>query len=192
MPQTRQNERLRMRRTLAASRIEASASAVSSSICENFFTAFALFLRVSLTQLAWLTAFPQLIGGWLQLLAVWIGHYVPRRRLILSAIILQAVTVLGYAALAALRPADAFYWLMGLALCYHATSNLIQPLWRAWMGGLIPARRRGAFFAGRTRLVMLTTVFMFCLGGALLHFFQASSAGSLKRAVCQVSAGTTK
>lgn len=167
--------RHQMRKTLSASRKEAVSSAVSTSICDNFFIAFALFLQASLLQIAWLTAVPQLIGGWLQIASVWLGQYVPRRNLILTSIVLQAASVFGYALLAIFHPQDAFYWLLGLALAYQATSNLIQPLWRAWMGGLIPPRRRGAFFAGRTRLTMLTTVIMFCLGGGLLNLFQASA-----------------
>lgn len=55
-----------------------------------------------------------------------------------------------------------------LVVLYHATTNLIQPQWRAWMGSIVPPKQRGIFFAGRSRLTMATSLAVFLLGGLLL------------------------
>ena len=43
------------------------------------------------------------------------------------------------------------------------------------MGGIVPKQTRGAFFASRSRLTMLTTLIVFVLGGILLN--TSTSAG---------------
>jgi hypothetical protein len=55
-----------------------------------------------------------------------------------------------------------------LASVYAAAFNLIQPHWRAWLGSIVPARRRGTFFAIRTRLTMVSSLLIFIGGGGLL------------------------
>src|SRR5690606_2443504 len=58
--------------------------------------------------------------------------------------------------------------------------------WRAWMGGLVPRRRRGAFFAQRTRLTMVATVLVFVGGGGLLSM--RSTQGGAWRGFCALFA----
>lgn len=55
-----------------------------------------------------------------------------------------------------------------LASVYAAAFNLIPPHWRAWLGSIVPARRRGTFFAIRTRLTMVSSLLIFIGGGGLL------------------------
>src|SRR5690606_16528317 len=59
-------------------------------------------------------------------------------------------------------------WLIVLAVGYFTCLNCIQPHWRAWMGSLVPQQRRGVFFAARTRLTMVASLFIFISGGAVL------------------------
>jgi MFS family permease len=55
-----------------------------------------------------------------------------------------------------------------LSIVYFSCLNTIQPHWRAWMGGLVPRRRRGVFFAARTRLTMGASLLVFITGGVVL------------------------
>src|SRR5690606_4825857 len=55
-----------------------------------------------------------------------------------------------------------------LVVMYHASSNLIQPQWRAWMGSIVPQKQRGIFFAQRSRLTMGTSLLVFLGGGLIL------------------------
>lgn len=160
--------KLWLRRTLRLSQQEAVASSTTTATGDNFFNAFAIHLGASVTQMGFLTAFPQFFGALMQLLSVWLGNYLPRRPLVVLAAALQSFAVLLLALLALWHGATAVFWLIALAVLYHAALNLIQPQWRAWMGSIVPPRRRGAFFALRTRLTMASTLLVFLAGGALL------------------------
>ncbi|MFV8818427.1 MFS transporter [Haliea sp. E17] len=167
---TRRNSWLR--ETLALSRREAVASAVMTGISDNYLSALAIHLRASLAQMGWLSAAPQLAGAIFQLLSVWLCPWFSRQYAIVAGAAIQALAVLGMALVALLHPPQAVSWLIALAVVYHACLNFMQPQWRSWLGGLVPARRRGAFFAGRTRLTMLTSSAVFFAGGGALGLFQ--------------------
>jgi MFS family permease len=124
--------------------------------------------------MGWLAAAPQLTGSVIQLISVWLCSRFSRRRAIVTGAILQSLAVAGMALLAYLHPQSSIGWLIGLAVIYHACANFVQPQWRSWMGTLVPARRRGAFFAGRTRLTMITSFTVFAGGGLLLGWLEQS------------------
>ncbi len=160
-----------LRATLAHSRRDAMASSTMSGITDNYLGAFAIHLRASASQIGWLTAAPQLAGAMFQLLSVWLCNYLSRRQAIVTGAALQALAVFGMALVGLLQPESGIRCLIVLAIVYHATGNFIQPQWRSWMGSLVPARRRGAFFAGRTRLTMVSSFIVIVLGGLLLGWF---------------------
>jgi MFS family permease len=143
-----------------------------TSACDNYLGAFAVALRASLAQMGWLTAAPQLLGAVSQLLSVWLCPRFNRRRTIVTGVIVQALSVFGMAALAVFQPPGAVLVLIGLAVIYQGAANFVQPQWRGWMGSIVPPRRRGAYFAGRTQLTMLTSLAVFAGGGTLLGLFE--------------------
>ncbi|MEY4640363.1 MAG: hypothetical protein RLZZ227_357 [Pseudomonadota bacterium] len=162
--------RYRLLKTLDYSQKEAVASSTMSSTCDNFINAFALHLQATNVQMGFLIAFPQLLGSIMQLVSVWIGSVLTRRRIVLFTAILQTGLMLCLALVALLRSPDVVQTLIMLAVLYHAASNLIQPQWRAWMGSLVPQKQRGVFFAARTRLTMATSLMVFLGGGLFLTF----------------------
>lgn len=164
----RNGQRIWLRQTLRHSQAEAVASATTTATGDNFFNAFAVYLQASILQIGWLTAFPQFFGAVFQLLSVWLGTRIHRRTLVAGCAALQALVVALMGVLALLHPQWGMTILIVLAIFYHASANVIQPQWRAWMGSLVPRRRRGVFFAARTRLTMATSLVMFLAGGGLL------------------------
>ncbi|TVZ41946.1 Na+/melibiose symporter-like transporter [Alteromonadaceae bacterium 2753L.S.0a.02] len=162
-----------LRKTLRRSQAEAVASSPMTATGDNFFNAFAVYLNASIVQMSWLTAFPQLLGALSQLLSVGLGAYFKRRRLIVTVAIAQALVVALMGLLAYLHPEWGMAALIVLAIFYHASANIIQPQWRAWMGSIVPRRRRGVFFASRTRLTMAVTLLVFIGGGAMLSLTEA-------------------
>jgi MFS family permease len=157
-----------LRRTLRLSQQEAVASATMTATGDNFFNALAVYLQASATQMGALTAVPQLFGAWTQLLSIWIGTRWSRKKLVVAVAALQAMVVaaIGWIAMAQLQQPS--LWLIVLASAYSAALNLIQPHWRAWMGSIVPPRRRGTFFAIRTRLTMVSSLLIFIAGGGML------------------------
>jgi MFS family permease len=157
-----------LRRTLRLSQKEAVASAAMTATGDNFFNAFAIHLQATATQIGALTAIPQLFGASMQLLSIWIGTRLSRKRLVVVMAGFQALVVAAIGWIAMARLEQPSVWLIVLASIYSAALNLIQPHWRAWMGSIVPARRRGTFFAGRTRLTMVSSLLIFVAGGGLL------------------------
>jgi MFS family permease len=165
--------RSRLRNTLRYSQQEAVASATMTGTSDNFLNAFAISLQASALQLGWLTALPQLAGAIMQIVSVWLGNHVPRKPLVVLTALAQSFVVAGMAFVALpvadIVPAGPVQLLIALAVGYYICINVVQPHWRAWMGGIVPRQRRGVFFAARSRLTMLTTLIIFIAGGLLLN-----------------------
>ncbi|MEZ5569010.1 MAG: MFS transporter [Halioglobus sp.] len=134
-----------LRRTLRLSQQEAVASSAMTATGDNFFNAFAIHLQATATQIGMLAAIPQLFGASMQLLSVWIGSRTVRKHLVVGVATFQALVVAGIGWIATQELMHASLWLILLAAIYSAALNLIMPHWRAWMGSLVPPRRRGAF-----------------------------------------------
>lgn len=165
-----EHARHRLLKTLDHSQKEAVASSTMTASCDNFITAFALHLAATNVQMGFLTAFPQLLGALMQLVSVWLGSLLTRRRIVVFTAILQTGLMLCMAIVALLRKPGLVQTLIMLVVLYHAASNLIQPQWRAWMGSIVPQKQRGVFFAQRTRLTMATSLAVFLVGGLFLTF----------------------
>lgn len=165
---SRQQLRHRLLSTLGHSQKEAVASSTMTATCDNFMNAFALHLGATSIQMGFLTGMPQLLGSFLQLVSVGLGNWFSRRRIVLLSALLQTLLMFGFAVLAVLRRPGLVESLIMLVMLYHASSNLIQPQWRAWMGSLVPQRQRGRFFAARSKLTIGTSLAMFLVGGLLL------------------------
>ncbi len=169
-------QRFALRQTLNDSQKDAITSAMMTASNDNFLNAFAIHLQASSSQLGLLTALPQFFGALMQILSIWLGRRIARRKLVYTTAMVQAVVVASIALLALPfiggDTLDKVVWLIGFAVLYHSCLNLIQPHWRAWMGEIVPRRRRGAFFAARSRLSMMASLAVFTGGGALLAGFQ--------------------
>jgi MFS family permease len=168
-PCSRQRDRLSwLRCTLKRSQQEAVASSTMTATSDNFFNAYAIFLGASMGQMGLVTGLPQLFGAISQLISVWLVSHFSRKYFIVVAAVMQAMVVFAMAGVAAIRPDNAVWIFIGLAALYHGFMNLIQPHWRAWMGAIVPEKRRGTFFAARTRLTMAASLTVFFAGGGIL------------------------
>lgn len=178
LPPTMVNHRDRkswLRLTLRRSQQEAVATSAMTTTSDIFFSAYAIFLNASLAQMAWVTGLPQLFGAISQLLSIWIANHFSRKIFITICAILQASVVMLMGALAKKSPENAVVIFILLAALYHGFLNLIQPHWRAWMGSIVPERRRGSFFAARTRLTMIASLTFFGIGGGILNITDQSN-----------------
>jgi len=166
----------KLRATLRCSQQEAVASAVMTATSDNFFTAFAIHLQATAMQLSNLTALPQFIGAILQVFSISLAHFFARQKLVVATAVVQSLVMFALAglAVASWQGIPAVRWLIVLVVAYHACLNVIQPYWRAWMGSLVPASRRGVFFAARSRLTMGTSFLMYLAGGGLLTLGQSN------------------
>lgn len=157
-------------RSLRHSLKDAAAFAVMTGSGETYFSAFALFMKATTPQIGLLASLPPLLASFVQLLSAWIGRLTRRRRsIILTGAGIQAASLVPLAVLPLLFPAAAVPILIVCVVIYHGGANLVTPQWSSLMGDLVPERRRGRFFALRTRLTSATTFASLLTAGVLLH-----------------------
>lgn len=150
------------------------AYSVMAGTGEHYISAYALFLKASAAQISWLAAFPSLIGSFAQLFSAWLASRIGRRKgIILFGVTLQTIMWLPIIWLPFFFPAQAVSILIVCVAIYFAGNHLSAPVWNSLMGDLVPARRRGRFFARRTRLMSMMNFLAIVGAGLLLHAFEA-------------------
>jgi MFS family permease len=156
---------------------DAAAYAVMTGGGETYFSAFAIFLKATTTQVALLASLPSLLGSFAQLFSAWWGHRSGMRKaLIMRGVYLQAAMWLPLMLLPMLFPAHAVTLLIACIILYYAAGNLAIPQWSSMIGELVPERTRGHFFALRTRLANVMSFIALILAGVTLNYFDGSGA----------------
>ena len=160
---------------------DAVAYSIMTGGIETYFSAFAIFLAVSTPQIALLSTAPNMIGALAQILSAWLGHRLNQRKpIIVWGAYAQAASLLVLFCMTYLIHDHAFITLFICLTFYFASAHLIAPQWMSLMGDLVPERKRGRFFAHRTRLSSITSFTALLMAGALLHvldIFNATLAG---------------
>jgi MFS family permease len=143
---------------------------------ETYLSAFALFLKASTQQIAWLAALPALVGSIAQLASAWVGAGRPhwRKRMIVTGAAIHALTWLPLMSLPLLFPTHGIELLIACVLLLHIAGDFITPQWGSLMGELVPERQRGRYFGHRSRLSTLTNFLALVTAGSVLDFAQQS------------------
>ncbi|MDX1507141.1 MAG: MFS transporter [Woeseiaceae bacterium] len=137
-------------------------------IGETYISAFALFLKASTPQIGLLASLPPLLGSLAQILSAALGRLTGRRKpIILVGASIQAFAWLPIALLPLLFSEHAVAILITCVTAYHCGAHLAAPQWASLMGDLVPPKRRGRFFARRTRVIALVTFLSLATGGQI-------------------------
>jgi MFS family permease len=151
---------------------DATAFAAMTGIGETYLSAFALFLKASTPQIGLLASVPPMLASLVQLLSAWIGRVTGRRKaIILVGASIQAFAWIPILWLPLLLPEHAVPLLIMSVVLYHGGAHLTTPQWSSLLGDIVPPRKRGRFFAQRTRLITAMTFASLMTGGLILHFF---------------------
>ena len=149
------------------------AYSVMAGAGEHYLSAYALFLKATTAQISWLAAFPSLLGSFAQLFSAWLASRIGQRKaIILFGVVLQTAMWLPIVWLPYFFPAHAVTILIVCVALYFAGGHLGTPVWNGLMGDLVPERRRGRFFARRTRLMSMTNFLALVGAGLLLYGFE--------------------
>jgi len=151
------------------------AYSVMAGAGETYFSAFALFFKANTAQIGLLASLPALVSSISQLISAWISHKGPtRRQVILTGATLQAIVWLPLMLLPMLFDDMAVPLIILFVVMFHATGSMVVPQWSSLMGDLVPERRRGRYFALRTRYTSIATFTALIAGGVILHLFEKS------------------
>ena len=149
------------------------AYSVMAGAGETYFSAFALFYKATTTQIGLLASLPPLVSSLAQLFSAWLSHTaITRRQVILAGASLQAMIWLPMMLLPVLFPTQAVPLIILCIVLYHATGNAVVPHWSSLMGDLVPERRRGRYFARRTRNTSISAFIALILAGLVLDSFR--------------------
>jgi MFS family permease len=160
---------------------------------EQYLSAFALLLHATPLQLSILSAMPQILGVWAQLLSVKVSHWFPSRKThVRWGILGQSLSWIPILTLPWLWP-SAGPWLLiaGVAL-YFTCAHFTAPAWNSLITDFLHADERGAYFARRSRVMALTSLLTLCAGGALLTFFERQHLAWAGFAVLFLAAGISR
>lgn len=137
---------------------------------ESYFSAFALFLKASTTQIAWLASIPPLLGALAQLISLALRRVMnSRKAIILVGAGTQTLFWIPMLLLPWLFPEYAVPIFISLVALHQIAGNLVSPQWSSLMGDIIPARKRGRYFGLRTRCATVSSFFALTLAGVVLH-----------------------
>ncbi len=165
----------RTRRALRGSIAEGMCHAMMLGWSESYLGAFAVELGHDALALALLATVPLLVGALMQLLAAPLVHLLgSRKRLVVLGAALQAVSQLGFLAIA-MAGDRRLSTLLVVKSVFWASGSLIAPPWGAWMAGLTAEVRRERYFALRSGMVELALLVAFGAGGVWLDSAQGGT-----------------
>jgi MFS family permease len=137
---------------------------------ENYLSAFALLLHATTVQIGLLSALPQLIGTWAQLVAVNALTRIGRRNVIISVGAGgQALMWLPLLSFPLLFPSEAGWILIACAIVYFAMGHFAVPAWISLMADFIDPDGRGLYFSRRHRIIAVVSFLALCGAGLILH-----------------------
>ena len=144
---------------------------------ENYLSAFALLLHASAFHIGLLSALPQLIGTWAQLLSVKVLNRLQHRKaVILAGAAGQALLWLPLLALPLLFPEQGPWLLIVCAVAYFAMGHFAIPTWNSLITDLVDSNQRGAYFGHRARVMTVASFVALCAAGLALHAAEVGEA----------------
>ncbi len=158
-----------LRRDLWISTADAAAFSVMVGCGETYLPAFALAIGLGPVAAGLVASVPVLVGAVMQLITpIAVERLGTNRGWVVICTTAQAVSFVpliawalrGHATLWELLIAASIYWAGGMAGA---------PAWNSWMGTLVPAKMRTAYFAQRNRLAQFGVFVGFVLGGFALQ-----------------------
>jgi len=159
-----------LRRDLWVSTADAAAFSVMVGCGEQYIPAFALALGLGPVAAGMMVSVPVMVGAVLQMITpLAVARLGTNRGWVLACTTVQAASfvpfavwaIRGHATLVELLVAASVYWSAGMAGA---------PAWNTWMGTLIPAGMRTAYFSRRSRLAQFGVFAGFVVAGLILQW----------------------
>ena len=158
-----------LRRDLFISTADATAYSIMIGCGEIFFPAFVLALGLGPVAAGLIPSLSILIAAIVQLITPTAVNRLGSNRLwVIGCTTIQSVSFLPLI-FWAIQGEASFFQLLVITSIYWSAGMAGVPAWNTWMGILIPAQIRAAYFAQRNRLAHLATLIGFLLAGLALQ-----------------------
>lgn len=137
---------------------------------ENYLSAFALLLHATPFQIGLLSALPQLVGTWAQLLSVKVLNRLHHRKaIVIAGAVGQSALWAPLLLLPVLFPNQGPWLLIACAVAYFAMGHFAIPAWNSLLTDLVDPNGRGTYFARRATVMAVTSFLALCGAGVVLH-----------------------
>ncbi|MBM4139710.1 MAG: MFS transporter [Nitrospira sp.] len=164
--------------------------AVTQGGGEQYLSAFALLSYATPLHLSILSAMPQLLGAWAQLVSVKVSHWFPTRKTqIFWGLIGQSFSWIPILALPLLWPEFGPWLLIACVALYFTFTHFTSPAWNSFITDRLHADERGMYFARRSRIMALTSFLALSSGGILLSYCDQQQALWVGFAIMFLTAG---
>ncbi len=139
---------------------------------ERYLSAFAVFLKATNMQIGLLTSLPLLFSSFAQFFSLkLIDMFKFRKRFCVATAVVQALIWIPILLTFFMGDFNVYY-LIFFATVYFVSGWIGVPAWNSWIGDLVDSSIRGNYFAKRSRIVGLFTLFSIITGGLILNFFK--------------------
>jgi len=156
---------------------EGACTAVMQGAGENFFTAFALTLHATTSQIGLLNALPAFLGTFAQLGSViWLRRFDHRHKVVVAGAAAQTALWLPLLILPSIFPEYGAALVIACAVPFVAVGHFSIPAWNSLITDLIDPNGRGEYFARRARVMSATSFAALVFGGLLLSWAKAHQA----------------
>jgi len=172
---SRKASRPSLRSALRYSLLDGCAYSLMAGGAESYLTAFAVALGVPAGLVGLRGSVPQRVGSAAQLGTPHGVRFVRGLKRWVVLLALAQAAILALHAFLPRIPAPRFGAFLVLLSCYWTVNLAIGPAWNHWMGLLVPASRRAAYFARRNRVLHVFVLAGLAASGFFLQ--HAAAAG---------------
>ncbi len=160
---------------------------------EQYLSAFALLLHATPLQIGLLSALPQLVGTWSQLLSVKaLNRFHHRKAVMLAGATGQAFFWLPLLVLPLLSPTYGPWILIACTIAYFGLGHFALPAWNSLITDLLSPNERGAYFARRSRVMTALSFSALCASGLILHAAESHGRAWMGFALIFLAASTAR
>lgn len=138
---------------------------------ESYLMTFAISMGLSSFNLGLLASVPLIIASIFQVLIVDRLHTIHSRKKFCEIFIFgQALVWIAIFLIPQNYPEHKALGLIFAVTLFHATAQIISPVWNAWMGTLLNPRERGKYFGKRNRWRAVFQLIGFLIAGTILQY----------------------
>lgn len=170
------------KKSLRVSIAEGSTRGVASGLGDSFVSLFALKLQAGELAIGLLSALSGLASPLAQLAGSKSMQFYSRKKIVLLAVIFQALlwfplSALGFLYWQGYLQNSAVITLIGLYTIYSIWVGIEYPAWFSWMGDLVKPEERGKYFSKRNTITGIISLMVMLLGGFVLHLLEPDTQG---------------
>jgi MFS family permease len=159
-----------VRKSLAFSFWEGVTGVYAATIVNDYLTPFALALKATSRQIGLLTAIPFLVSSFLQLKAPdMVEKWRSRRKFLCLFSLMHTFMVLPFVFIPYVFKGQPVMYVIVFYTLWMGSAAVFGPAYSSLLAEYVPARKRGAYFGWRNRIMMLVNITSSFVAGIILQ-----------------------